>query len=101
VLALTLQTAQANAEQQNRALRAAVNAEIRYQPARHNLIVTSSACRTCFKPSTVASHVRRRGKTALLEGNLDALTKLVTKGKKLLPEVVQDRRQKVGARSTA
>lgn len=61
---LTLK-AQANAEQHNRALRAAVNAEI------------------------------RRGKTALLEGNLETLIKLVTKGKKLLPEVIQDRRQKV------
>ena len=37
----------------------------------------------------------------MLEGNLDTLTKLVTKGKKLLPEVVQDRRQKVGARSAS
>jgi ribosomal protein L16/L10AE len=37
----------------------------------------------------------RRGKAALLDGNLETLAKLVTKGKKLLPEVVQDRRQKV------
>lgn len=52
--------------------------------------------------SQLLRHVRhakvlppRRGKTALLEGNLETLIKLVTKGKKLLPEVVQDRRQKV------
>ena len=56
---------------------------------------------TFLKRPRVTLHRCRRGKTALLEGNLDTLTKLVTKGKKLLPEVVQDRRQKVGARSTA
>lgn len=39
----------------------------------------------------------RRAKTALLEGNLETLLKLARKGKKLTPEIIQDRKQKVGA----
>ena len=39
--------------------------------------------------------VPRRNKAALLEGNLEALLKLVKKGKKVTPEIVQDRLHKV------